>query len=30
VPVSRWPLTLDVPRWDTLTGAIRQVLGGRA
>ncbi len=30
VPVSRWPLTLDVPRWDTLTDAIRQVLGGRA
>ncbi len=30
VPVARWPLTLDVPRWDVLTGAIRQVLGGRA
>ena len=30
VPLARWPLTLDLPQWDTLTGAIRQVLGGRA
>lgn len=30
VPVARWPLALDVPRWDVVTAAIRQVLGGRA
>lgn len=30
VAVARWPLTLDLPRWDALTGAIRQVLRGRA
>jgi tetraacyldisaccharide 4'-kinase len=30
VPVARWPLTLDVPRWDALTAAIAAVLGGRA
>jgi hypothetical protein len=28
--VARWPLTLDLPRWDVVTAAIRQVLGGRA
>jgi len=30
VAVARWPLTLDVPGWDVVTSAIRQVLGGRA
>ncbi len=30
VPVARWPLTLELPRWDVVTTAIRQVLGGRA
>jgi len=30
VAVARWPLTLDLPRWDVVTAAIRQVLGGRA
>ena len=29
VPVARWPLTLDLPRWDVVTTAIGQVLGGR-
>jgi tetraacyldisaccharide-1-P 4'-kinase len=28
--VARWPLTLDLPRWDVVTGAIQQVLGRRA
>ena len=30
VAVARWPLTLEIARWDMVTGAIRQVLGGRA
>lgn len=30
VAVARWPLTLDLPRWDVVTTAIRQVLGARA
>ncbi len=28
--VARWPLTLDLARWDVVTTAIRSVLGGRA
>lgn len=27
---ARVPLTLDVPRWDVVTGAVQAVLGGRA
>lgn len=30
VAVARWPLTLDLARWDVVTAAIQGVLGGRA
>lgn len=30
VNLARWPLTLDLPRWDVLTGAVERVLGGRS
>lgn len=30
MPVARWPLTLDLPRWGVVTTAIRELLGDRA